>query len=309
MRSNGLPELRGLMKLSKTFSKARQAVLTASENAGAQIHPTPDIPAFDPLARTGRSGLPLHPDRPQLRQRDRLADSLRKPKAKASDNPATLREEAQRWTSQFSNQQMRAYLDFLDENDAAAERRRIGQGRPGPGTLVLSEPLPALRDLISQAKRSHLSHLNRNTPAVVFRAVMQDAAGRYEWKDIRAALVVHLAERRKILEKIRRQIDEDSIRIESERIEKANLAARGIVIVPLPADPRAIQAATDIFDAAKRRRAEIAAEKAAAAAKAAEEAVDAPTPVEGQETTVPEHPEDTDPAQDEGRSGGGRWRR
>ena len=294
MRSNGLPELRSLLGLRGIFSKASHAVRTASEAAGVRVRLAPGAPVNGVFARPGHSGLPIHPDRSAIRMRARLADTIRKPKAKVSDDPALLRDEADRWTRELSNIQMRAYLAFLDENDAAAERRRIGQGRPGPGTLILSESLPALRDLILQARRNHLDHLGINTPAVVFRAVMQDAAGRYEWQDIRKAVGVHVVEHRQRIKQIRRQVEEDSIRIEAERIKSANLAAQGIVIVPLPADPRAIQAANDIFDEALRIRKA----RAAAAAVPAESAV--PT---GAEDTPPPGEEQAGPTLDQGGSG------
>ncbi len=235
MRPNGLPELRSLLPLRKVFSKATVAVQKAGEDAGAQILPIPNAPASGLMSQTGRSGLPIHPQRSAIRFRRLLADDLRKPKTKASDDPALLRDEAVRWTGQLGNIEMRTYLEVMDKSDPAIQQRRPGSrlGSNNP-TVVVAAPLPALRDFILYARRKHLDYLGKNTPTVIFRAVMTEAAGRYDWREIRRAMVIHLKDYRERMAKVRQQINEDSIRIEADRINRANLAARGIIIVPLP---------------------------------------------------------------------------
>ena len=145
-----------------------------------------------------------------------------------------------RWLGQLSNTEARIYLDTLDRCDPATQRRELVQNR---GTVVVDKPLPRLHDLILHAKRTRLDCHGKNTRPVVFRAIMAEAAGRYAWDDIRQAFRDFLADREIVKARIRKLQEEDSVRAETERIERANLAAEGIVIVRLPTDPRIIDGA------------------------------------------------------------------
>lgn len=229
MRKNGLPELRSLRALCPEFGKAGAAIFKAVEAAGA-FHPPDSAPAAGGLPVTGHSGLPVHPQRSGIRARQRLADQIRRPKKKESDDPTLLRDEAQRWASSLSTPQMRRYLDVLDSADPTKRRNTLQPLRPGSDRSAL--PPPPLKELILDARRYGIPDTVRQTRPVVFRAVMVSAAGRYSWEELRAAVLAHLLKHEDRLAKIRRQIEEDSVRAEDLRIRRANRVAAG-----LPPDP------------------------------------------------------------------------
>ncbi len=283
MRRNGLPELRSLRDLRVEFSKATAAVLALREAAGA-FHPPDSTPAAGELPVTGHSGLPVHPQRSAIRAIRRIADQIRRPKKKESDNPTLLRDEAQRWASSLSAPQMRGYLAVLDAADPTKRHNTLRPLQSASNRPAL--PPPPLRVLILDARRHGIPDTVRQTPPVVFRAVMVRAAGRYSWEELRAALRTHLVEHGKRMAKMRQQIEEDSVRAEDERIRRANRVAAGLP----PEPPRLYVDAREQLASIIVAVAEAAAAKSAAAE--ATPAVPAPdstevTPVVAPEPRVP----------------------
>ncbi len=220
MRRNGLPEIRALQPLVRTFSKARTAVVTAARAAEAERPPEPvaaggRVADDSKAAMHPRSQLPLHPDQAALRRRQRLADRMRKPKAKTADDPVKLTHEAERWQREVSNQDYRRLMTLLDDLDHTSSRRQA--------VLVREGSPPPLRDLLQAAARNIPEGVKFTGP-VLFREAVVLSAGRHPWAELLAETKAKVARRKKALARIRAEWETVSVAQAQAEIEAANRA-------------------------------------------------------------------------------------
>ena len=194
-RRNALPEIRSLRPLTSRYSTARAAVLAASKAEEGQMRPDPSPKR--PVEIHSRSQLPVPDDRAALQRRQRIADDMRKPKRRASDDPVRLSDEARRWRAKLSNAEYRGLTAVLDVADPF---RRSREG-------IKPEPLPPSASAIIRAAYHRIQPGIPKTGPVIFRAVVAQSAGRHSMDDLIAATKDELA-RRKIAKARRRALHE-----------------------------------------------------------------------------------------------------
>lgn len=178
IRRGKAPELRALLPLIPRFSKATRAVLTAAEAVEAK-RPLGGAQAGRSRELHSRSGMPVPTNRLAMRKRARLADQIRRPKAKDADDPVKLSEEASRWHRALANQESRTLIHLLDNLDITNPRRRV--------RVKDKLPLPVAA-IVRAAFRDECLRWQRSpTEALLLRSAVAFSAGQHPYEELRAA--------------------------------------------------------------------------------------------------------------------------
>ena len=198
MRQSGVPELKSLLPLCKHFARARQAILAATQEAeppfepARQPSPTPEIHS--------RSKLPLRTDRSKFRVRQRVADDIRKPKAKDADAPTRLEDEAYRWRRTLTDAEYRTLRRVLDAADFT-----------NPRYVKLLPPLPPPISVVIRRAFESIPWGVLTTAPVLFRATIRESAGQHAMEDLRTAVKERMERRKKNLARMRATMEADSL--------------------------------------------------------------------------------------------------
>ena len=241
MRRSGLPEIRSLLPLAKHFARARNAVLAASKEAEEDVKAQGRQPTVIELHP--RSKLPLQPDHVKFNVRRRIADTIRKPKAKDADTPGKLEREAYRWRDALTDTEDKTLMKVLDAADYTH-----------PRYVRVLPPLPPPMSVVIRRAFESIPWGVPTTAPVLFRAAVRESAGQHAMEDLRTAVRERMERRKKNLARIRAQIEADSIAMaqaHEAEVERANaaLAGRGKAIGSLEGPAAASEAVATPLEA------------------------------------------------------------
>ncbi len=115
---------------------------------------------------------------------------MRTPKARASNDPAKLTREAERWAGEISKVENRYFIAPLNAHDRTTSWRQAA--------TIRDCPPPPTREIVQQAPFQILEGTKTTGPAL-FRAAVVLSAGSHEWNDLLAETRAKMARRKKNL--------------------------------------------------------------------------------------------------------------